>query len=69
MTASIFLVGFYLLIKFVDKDIINLLISIFFCVTTIISTSEILEGLLKLPDSMKKVLVHVKTHPYIKKYL
>jgi hypothetical protein len=40
--ASIFLFGFYLLYKFVNKDIVNFLITLQFCLATIISTSSLL---------------------------
>ena len=39
IVASLFLLGFYLVYKYVNKDIVNVLITLQFCLATVISTS------------------------------
>jgi minor histocompatibility antigen H13 len=67
--ASIFLFGFYLLYKFVDKDLINHLITLQFCLATIISTSSMLLSYFKFSESMKTSIRRVKPYHFLKKYL
>ena len=52
--ASIFLFGFYLVYKYISKDLVNTLITLQFCLATIISTSNLLEGLIPFPQAMRK---------------
>jgi minor histocompatibility antigen H13 len=67
--ASIFLFGFYMLYKFVDKDLINHLITLQFCLATIISTSSMLLSYFKFPESMKVSIRRIKPYQFLKKYL
>lgn len=63
------MLGFYLIHKYISKDLVNTLITIQFCLATIISTSNLLEGLLAFPENMKVCLKHVKTHKWVKSVL
>jgi minor histocompatibility antigen H13 len=67
--ASIFLFSFYMLYKFVDKDILNHLITLQFCLATVISTSSMLLSYFNFPAAMKNVIKHVKPYNFLKKYL
>jgi minor histocompatibility antigen H13 len=67
--ASVFLFGFYLLYKFVNKDIVNFLITLQFCLATVISTSNMLLTYVNFSESMKKVIRHVNPYEFLKKYL
>lgn len=69
IVASVFLFGFYLLYKFVDKDLINQFITLQFCLATVMSTSSMLLSYFRFPTSMKKVFKHVKPYHFLKKYL
>jgi minor histocompatibility antigen H13 len=67
--ASTFLFGFYLLYKFVNKDIVNFLITMQFCLATVISTSSMLLTYVNFTEPMKKVIKHVNPWEFLKKYL
>lgn len=67
--ASMFLLGFYLIYKYISKDLINILLTFQFCLATIISTSSLLEGLIPFPQAMRKVITHVKPPKIIKSIL
>ncbi len=67
--ASCFLFGFYLLYKFVNKDIVNFLITLQFCLATIISTSSMLLTYFDFSKPMKAVIRHVNPWEFLKKYL
>lgn len=69
IVASVFLFGFYLLYKFVNKDIVNFLITLQFCLATIISTSGMLLTYVKFSEPMRKVIRHVNPWDFLKKYL
>ena len=69
VVASVFLFGFYIIYKYVNKDWVNFFITLQFCFATIISTSTILEPVLPFPDPMRKVIQHVKPHRYLKSIL
>jgi hypothetical protein len=69
IVASCFLFGFYLLYKFVNKDIVNFLITLQFCLATVISTSNLLLSFVEFPENMKKVIKHVNPYEFLKKYL
>jgi len=47
--ASIFLFGLYVVYKFVDKDLVNHLITLQFCLATVISTSGMLLAYFTFP--------------------
>lgn len=40
--ASLFLFGFYIIYKYISKDLVNTLLTFQFCLATIISTSNLL---------------------------
>lgn len=54
--ASCFLFGFYILYKFVPKDIFTIVINTYFSITIVLSTSSIFEDLIPFSENQKKVL-------------
>jgi|JI81AbrownRNA_FD_contig_31_586119_length_682_multi_2_in_0_out_0_1 hypothetical protein len=42
IVASAFLFGFYLIYKYISKDLVNILLTIQFSIATVISTSNLL---------------------------
>lgn len=69
IVASAFLFGFYILYKYVSKDLVNALISIQFSLATIISTSGLIFELFNFSAESKIVLLKVKVHRWIEKIL
>lgn len=67
--ASVFLFGFYILYKFVNKDFVNFLITLQFCLATVISTSNMLLTYFNFSKKMKKVIKHVNPYEFMKNYL
>lgn len=53
--ASCFLFGFYLLYKFVSKEIFTYLVSGYFSITIVFSLSSIFFGLIPFNESQRKV--------------
>lgn len=68
IVASAFLFGFYLIYKYVNKDIVNFLITLQFCISTIISTTNIAIEVIPFGKNLLVSLQKVKTHKYLKSW-
>lgn len=55
--------------KYISKDLVNTLLTFQFCLATIISTSNLLEGIVPFPRAMKRVLTRVHPPKIIKSIL
>ncbi len=69
IVASCFLFGIYLIYKYFNADVVTLLITSYFCLTTVFSTAELLVPLLPLPAKYKKNFSTIKVPSVLKKHL
>ena len=69
IVASVFLFGFYILYKYVDKDLVNTIITVYFCIATVLSNAQIVEDYLPLPKSLKTPFIDRPAMGWMKSYL
>lgn len=68
LVASAFLFGFYVIYKYVSKDLVNILLTVQFSIATVISSANLLESNLPFSVEQRKVIKHVKTHKFLKSW-
>lgn len=66
IVASVCLSALYLLYKYCDKMIVNIIINLIFSLTTIVSTSASLLTLIDLPDRLNTTILELKPYRIFK---
>ena len=69
IVASCFLFGIYLIYKYFDANITTLLITSYFCISTLFSTAELITPLLPFPANLKQNFSTIKVPAFLKKHL
>jgi hypothetical protein len=67
--ASVFLIGFYLIYTYISSELVNLLLTIQFGITAVLTLGSHVEKMVGFPEGYRKVLKHVKPYKIIKSLL